>query len=117
MTARARQGVFAALLALSAAVLAAAPAIAGPGPPDVQTQAPTSVASTSAVLHGLVNPRTRMTSICPRASMMRMAVSSSTPARLRGAANPGNATTTATSNTSVSNASLKSRRAASDQSL
>ena len=62
MTARARQAVVAALLALSAAVLAAAPAIAGPGPPDVQTQAPTSVASTSAVLHGLVNPRTRMTS-------------------------------------------------------
>ena len=62
MTARARHCIFAALLALSAAVVGTAPATAGGGAPDVQTQAPTSVVSTTAVFHGLVNPRTRMTS-------------------------------------------------------
>ena len=60
-------------------------------------------------------PRTRMTSICPSASMMRIAVSSSSPARLRGAAKPGNATVTAASNASVSSANSRSRRATSDQ--
>ena len=61
MTARARHCVFAALLALSAAVVGTAPATAGESAPDVQTQAPTAVTSASAVLHGLVNPRTRKT--------------------------------------------------------
>ncbi len=61
MTARARHCVFAALLALSAAVVGTAPATAGESAPDVQTQAPTPVTSTSAVFHGLVNPRTRKT--------------------------------------------------------
>ena len=42
MTARARHCVFAALLALSAAVVGTAPAIAGGSAPDVQTQAPTA---------------------------------------------------------------------------
>lgn len=63
MTARARHCAFAALLALSAAVVAAAPATAGGGSaPVVQTQAPGPIASASAVFHGLVNPRTQMTS-------------------------------------------------------
>ncbi len=62
MTARARRCLFAALLALSAMAVATAPAIAGPGSPDAQTQAATSVTSEAASLHGLVNPRTRMTS-------------------------------------------------------
>jgi hypothetical protein len=61
MTARARHCLFAALLALSAAVVGAAPAMAGASAPDVQTQASTGMTSASAVLHGLVNPRTRMT--------------------------------------------------------
>ena len=61
MTARARHCVFAALLSLSAAVVGTAPAIAGGAAPDVQTQAPAPVSSASAVFHGLVNPRTRMT--------------------------------------------------------
>jgi len=61
MTARARHCVFAALLALSVAVVATAPAIAGGSAPVVQTQTPTSISSASAVFHGLVNPRTRMT--------------------------------------------------------
>ena len=60
-------------------------------------------------------PRTRMTSICPSASMMRIEVSSSTPARLRGVAKPGKATVTAASNASVSSTSFRSRRATSDQ--
>jgi hypothetical protein len=62
MTARARHCIFAALLALSVAVVGTAPAIAGGSAPDVQTQAPTSITTTTAVFHGLVNPRTRMTS-------------------------------------------------------
>jgi len=61
MTARARHCIFAALLALSAAIVGTASATASGGPPDVQTQAPTSIVSTTAVFHGLVNPRTRMT--------------------------------------------------------
>jgi hypothetical protein len=61
MTARARHCVFAGLLALSAAVVGTAPATAGESAPDVQTQAPTTITSTSAVFHGLVNPRTRKT--------------------------------------------------------
>ena len=61
MTARARHCVFAALLALSVAIVGTAPAIAGGSAPVVQTQAPTSIDSASAVFHGLVNPRTRMT--------------------------------------------------------
>jgi hypothetical protein len=61
MAARTRHCAFAALLALSAAVVATAPATAGESAPDVQTQAPTSIASQSAVFHGLVNPRTRKT--------------------------------------------------------
>jgi hypothetical protein len=62
MTARARRCGFAALLALSVAVVASAPAIAGGRAPDVQTQGPTPITGASAVFHGLVNPRTRMTS-------------------------------------------------------
>jgi hypothetical protein len=61
MAIRARHTVFATLLALGAAVVGAAPAIAGAGPPDVQTQAPTPITSASAAFHGLVNPRTRKT--------------------------------------------------------
>ena len=61
MTARARHCVFAALLALSAAVVGTAPAIAGGSAPDVQTQAPTAITTATAVFHGLVNPRTRKT--------------------------------------------------------
>jgi hypothetical protein len=61
MSARARHCVFAALLALGAAVVGAVPAIAGGSAPDVQTQAPVPVTSASAAFHGLVNPRTRMT--------------------------------------------------------
>jgi hypothetical protein len=62
MSVRARHTVFAALLALSVGVVGTAPATAGGSAPDVQTQAPTSITSASAVFHGLVNPRTRMTS-------------------------------------------------------
>jgi hypothetical protein len=63
MTVRARHYVFATLLALSAAVVGTAPATAGGGSaPDVQTQAATSITSASAAFHGVVNPRTRMTS-------------------------------------------------------
>jgi hypothetical protein len=62
MTARARHCVFAALLALSAAVVGTAPAMGSGSAPDVQTQAATSITGMSAVFHGLVNPRTRMTS-------------------------------------------------------
>jgi hypothetical protein len=61
MTARARHCAFAALLALSGAVVATAPAAAGESAPDVQTQAPTPIASASAVFHGLVDPRSRKT--------------------------------------------------------
>jgi hypothetical protein len=63
MTARARHTAFAVLLALSVAVIGTAPAGAGPGgaPPDAQTQAPTALTTVSAVLHGLLNPRTRPT--------------------------------------------------------
>jgi hypothetical protein len=62
MSVRARHTVFAALLALSVGVVGAAPAAAGGSAPDVQTQAPSAITSASAALHGLVNPRTRMTS-------------------------------------------------------
>jgi hypothetical protein len=61
MSVRARHAVFAALLALSMSVVGTAPASAGGSAPDVQTQAPTPITSASAVFHGLVNPRTRMT--------------------------------------------------------
>jgi len=61
MTARARHCVFATLLALSVAVVGTTPATASEAAPDVQTQAPTAVTTASAVLHGLVNPRTRKT--------------------------------------------------------
>jgi hypothetical protein len=65
MTARTRRTAFAVLLALGVAVIGTAPAGAGPGPgpaaPDVQTQAPTALTTASAVLHGLLNPRTRQT--------------------------------------------------------
>src|SRR5438045_2864055 len=61
MNARPRHCIFAALLAVSAAVVGTAPATAGGGAPDVQTQAPTSIVATTAVFHGLVNPRTHMT--------------------------------------------------------
>jgi hypothetical protein len=61
MSVRARHTVFAALLALSAGVVGAAPAAAGGSAPVVQTQAPTAVANASALLHGTVNPRTRPT--------------------------------------------------------
>src|SRR4051794_19836256 len=61
MTVRARHCAFAALLALSAAGVGTAPAMAGASAPDVQTQAPSPIASAAAVFHGLVNPRTRMT--------------------------------------------------------
>jgi hypothetical protein len=61
MTARARHCVFAALLALSAAVVGTASATARDAAPDVQTQAPTAITSVSAALHGIVNPNTRKT--------------------------------------------------------
>jgi hypothetical protein len=62
MTARARHSVFAALLALGAVAAGTATATAGKvETPVVQTQAPTAVTTTSAVLHGLVNPNDRMT--------------------------------------------------------
>jgi hypothetical protein len=62
MPARPRHAAFAALLALgAAAVVGTAPAAAAEVAPDVQTQAPTAVTTTSAVLHGLVNPRHRKT--------------------------------------------------------
>jgi len=61
MTARARHALIAAVLALSVGVVGAAPAIAGGSAPVVQTQATATITSTSAVFHGLVNPRTRMT--------------------------------------------------------
>jgi hypothetical protein len=62
MIVRARHCIFAVLVALAATVVGTAPAMASGSAPDVQTQAPTSVVSTTAVFHGLVNPRTRMTS-------------------------------------------------------
>ena len=55
-------------------------------------------------------PRTRITSICASASMMSSAVSSSSPATLRGVAKAGKATVTATNNTSVSAPKARSRR-------
>jgi hypothetical protein len=62
MTARARHAVFAALLALGALAAGTATATAGKvETPVVQTQPPTAVTTTSAVLHGLVNPNDRMT--------------------------------------------------------
>ena len=63
MSARARHTAFAVLLALSVAVVGTTPATAtaAEAPPDVQTQAPTAITTASAVLHGLVNPRTRKT--------------------------------------------------------
>jgi hypothetical protein len=61
MPASARHTAFAVLLALSVAVVGTAPASAGGERPDVQTQAPTAVSVSSAVLHGLVNPRKRDT--------------------------------------------------------
>ena len=59
-------------------------------------------------------PRPRITSIWPSASMMRIAVSSSRPARLRGAAKAGNANVTARNSASVSTANARSRRAPSE---
>jgi hypothetical protein len=62
MTTRARHSVFAALLALGALAAGTATATAGKvETPVVQTQAPTAVTATSAVLHGLVNPNDRQT--------------------------------------------------------
>jgi len=61
MTARARHTVFATLLAVSAAVVGAAPATAIDAAPTVQTQAPTPLNSANAVMHGVVNPNTRKT--------------------------------------------------------
>jgi hypothetical protein len=62
MSARARHSVFAALLALGALAAGTATATAGKvETPVVQTQPPTAVTTTSAVLHGLVNPNDRMT--------------------------------------------------------
>jgi hypothetical protein len=62
MTARARHAVFAVLLALGALAAGTATATAGKvETPEVQTQAPTAVTTTSAVLHGLVDPNDRMT--------------------------------------------------------
>ena len=61
MSARARHCIFATLLALSVSIVGTAPATAGGSAPDVETQAPTPITSASAVFHGLVNPRTRMT--------------------------------------------------------
>jgi hypothetical protein len=62
MTDRPRHAVFAALLALGALAAGTATATAGKvETPVVQTQAPTAVTTTSAVLHGLVNPNDRMT--------------------------------------------------------
>ena len=61
MPARSRRSAFAVFLALGMTVVGTAPASAGGQAPDVQTQAPTAVSASSAVLHGLVNPRTRKT--------------------------------------------------------
>ena len=62
MTARARHAVFAAVLALSATAVGTGVAAAGKvETPVVQTQAPTAVTTTSAVLHGLVDPNDRKT--------------------------------------------------------
>jgi hypothetical protein len=62
MSARSRYAAFASLIALGISALGATGvALAGGGVPDAQSQAPTGVAPTSAVLHGLVNPRTRPT--------------------------------------------------------
>jgi len=61
MSPRARHTVFAILIAAGVAVVGTAPATAGEVAPDVQTQAATAVSTASAVLHGLVNPRGRMT--------------------------------------------------------
>jgi hypothetical protein len=61
MPPRARQTVFAVFLAVGVAVVGTVPASAHEAAPDVQTQAPTAVSTASAQLHGLVNPRTRMT--------------------------------------------------------
>jgi hypothetical protein len=62
MAARQRHAVLAALLVLGASALGpTGVALASGGPPDVQTQAASSVTAATAVLHGLVNPRTRMT--------------------------------------------------------
>jgi hypothetical protein len=62
MTARARHCVFASLVALGVSALGGnGAALASGSAPVVQTQAPTAVASASALLHGTVNPRTRPT--------------------------------------------------------
>jgi len=62
MNARARHCVFAALVTLGVGALAGnGAALASGSAPVVQTQPPTAVASTSALLHGTVNPRTRPT--------------------------------------------------------
>jgi hypothetical protein len=62
MPARTRHTAFAALLVLGVTAFGTASAGAGPGEaPVVQTQAATAVTASSAVLHGLVNPRTRNT--------------------------------------------------------
>jgi len=62
MTGRARHAVFAAVLALSAAAVGTGVAAAGKvETPEVQTQAPTDLTTTSAVLHGLVDPNDRKT--------------------------------------------------------
>jgi hypothetical protein len=62
MAARARHTVFAALLALGALAAGTATATAGKvETPEVQTQAPTALTTTSAVLHGLVDPNDRKT--------------------------------------------------------
>jgi hypothetical protein len=62
MSVRTRHCVFAALLALCVGVVGTATATAGASAPDVQTQASSAITSASASVHGLVNPRTRMTS-------------------------------------------------------
>ena len=56
-------------------------------------------------------PRTMMTSICPSASITRMAPSSQSSARLRGVAKPGNAMLTPTASASVNAANTRVRRA------
>jgi hypothetical protein len=62
MTARTRHTVFASLVALGVSALGGiGVALASGSAPVVQTQAPTAIASASALVHGTVNPRTRPT--------------------------------------------------------